>query len=204
MHPRATCERIEHHQGGDPYMNEALLKATDASSVARRTVVKGAAWSIPVIAAAAVVVPAHATSAATPEVESPLGDTITTWKGDHHYGSHEDDPERRSYDFPIVVTDGNGAPILGAQVTVVASGTNRDGDLLGVYAYPAPKNGGPESDPHRTATVTTNAQGRALFAVNTQNLSSAERPATATLTVTVTYNGVTTTKVITVIMSESD
>lgn len=184
-------------------MNETSMKAAAAPSVARRTVIKGAAWSIPVIAAA-VAVPAHAASTAEPEIVCPIGDHITSWKGDHHYGSDNDNPSRRSYDFPVHVTDSKGQPLVGAQVTVVASGDNRDGDILGVYAYPAPSNGGPESSPSRTATLTTDGRGQALFAVNTQNLSSGERPASATLTVSVSYNGVTTTKTITVSITETD
>lgn len=132
------------------------------------------------------------------------GTYITSWKGDHHYGSDNSNPSRRSYDFPVKVTDAAGNPITGATVTVTASGTNRDGDLLGVYAYPAPSNGGPENSPHPAAILITDAAGQALFAVNTQNLSSGERPATAYLTVTVTYHGTTATEVVTVYMTLSD
>lgn len=183
--------------------NTMIDSSLGGRAIKRRTIVKGAAWSLPVIAAA-VAAPARAASAVTPQVEVPQGGHITSWLGDHHYGSDNTDPERRSYDFPIIVTDGSGNAIVGAEVTVVASGTNSDGDLLGVYRYPAPSNGGPESSPSPTATATTDAQGKALFAVNTQNLSSSERPATATLTVTVTANGVTTTEVVTVTLTESD
>jgi len=183
--------------------NEKLAASSTQLGMSRRTIVKGAAWSLPVIAAAAAA-PAYAASATKPEITCPLGDHITSWKGDHHYGSYNSNPSRRAYDFPVVVVDANGQPLVGATVTVVASGTNRDGDLLGVYRFPAPDNNGPEDDPHPRATATTDATGRALFAVSTQNLSSGERPATATLTVTVTYNGVSSTKVITVTMTESD
>lgn len=184
-------------------MRDTSLIASETPTIARRTIVKGAAWSLPVIAAA-VAVPAHAASTTDPEIDLPLGELITNWKGDHHYGSDNDNPKQRAYDLPIVVKDSMGNPIVGATVTVTASGTNRDGDLLGVYRYPAPDNSGPESNPHPTATATTNAQGRALFAVSTQNLSSSERPGIATLTVSVTHNGVTATKVIRVEMTDSD
>lgn len=177
--------------------------SSEAPTIARRTVVKGAAWSLPVIAAA-VAVPAHAASTADPEIELPLGELITDWKGDHHYGSDDDNLKQRAYDLPIDLRDSSGNPIVGATVTVTASGTNRDGDLLGVYRYPAPDNSGPESNPHPTATATTDARGRAMFAVSTQNLSSGERPGIATLTVSVTHNGVTATKVIRVEMTDSD
>lgn len=174
--------------------------------VARRTVVKGAAWSVPVIAAV-VAVPAYASSHTGPVVELPLGDTITTWKGDHHYGSADDNPKQRAYDLPIVVKDASGNPIVGATVSIVVAGRNDDGDLIGIYTYPAPDNGGPESDPHRTASATTDVNGRALFAASTQNLTNSElreENTTATMTVTVTANGETTTKTITVIFTESD
>src|SRR5690606_20172308 len=175
-------------------------------TIARRTIVKGAAWSIPVIAAA-VAAPAQAASTTTPVIEIPTGTVITGWKGDHRYGSENDNPKRRSYDFPIVVKDAAGNPIAGATVTVVAAGANDDGDLISVHRWPAPDDDGPESDPNRTATLTTDGSGRALFAVNTQNLTSSElrkENTTATLTVSVTYNGVTTTDVVTVRFTESD
>lgn len=171
------------------------------SQHSRRSIVKAAAWSTPVIAAA--VAAPMASASPVFNVTLSTGIYITSWKGDHHYGSFND-PDQASYDFPVTVTDATGNPISGASVTVTASGTNRDGDLLGVYTYPAPSNGGPESSPHATATTTTNTGGEALFAVNTQNLSSSERPATAYLTVAVTYNGVTTTTVVTVYMTQSD
>ena len=184
-------------------MDETIIRSTGDPSITRRTIVKGAAWSLPVIAAA-VAMPAQAASGTDLEIEFLPGDVITHWKGDHHYGSHDDDPERRAYDFTVVIKDSSGMPAAGVAVTVTASGTNRDGDLLGVYRWPAPDNGGPEEDPHRTATTTTDASGRALFAVSTQNLSSSERPATAYLTVVVTHNGTTITRTITVTLTDSD
>lgn len=169
----------------------------------RRKVMIGAAWSAPVIAVAAAT-PAHAASPDAVVVTPGTGPEITGWKGDHHYGSDRQSELQRAYDFPINVTDANGNPIVGATVTVVAEGSNRDGDILGVYAYPAPDNSGPESNPHPTATVVTGADGVALFAVSTQNLTSSERPGSATLTVTVTYNGTSTVSVVNVTLTETD
>jgi hypothetical protein len=169
----------------------------------RRKVMIGTAWSIPVIAVAAAT-PAIAASLPPVVVTPGTGTVITDWKGDHHYGSQEDNPTERAYDFPVTVKDANGNPIVGATVTVTTSGQNQDGDVLGIYAYPAPDNGGPESDPSPSATVVTGADGVALFAVSTQNLSGSERPSSATMTVTVTYNGTTTVSVINVVLSESD
>jgi hypothetical protein len=170
--------------------------------VSRRAVVRSAAWSVPVIAAAAAT--PLAAASVTFKITLSTGTYITAWRGDHHYGSANSNATRRSYDFPVKVTDSAGNPISGATVTVTASGRNRDGDLLGVYAYPAPSNGGPESSPHPAATLITDSTGQALFAVNTQNLSSGERPATAYLTVTITYNGTTVTEMVTVFMTLSD
>jgi len=161
---------------------------------------------MPVIAAA-VAVPAYAASVTDVVIELPTGTVITDWKGDHHYGSDDSNPKRRSYDLPIVVKDGSGNPVVGATVTIVAAGANRDGDLVSVHRWPAPDDGGPESDPNRTATLTTGAAGSALFAVNTQNLTSSELRddnTTATLTVAVTHNGVTTTETITIRFTASD
>lgn len=183
-------------------MNDYSRPEAESLVTSRRTIIKGAAWSVPVIAAA-VVAPAYAAST-DPVIDFPLGELITDWKGDHHYGSHNSNPSRRAYDLPIDVLDGLGNPISGAEVTVTVGGRNRDGDLLAVYAYPAPDNNGPESNPHPVATATTDGSGRAMFAVSTQNLSSRERPAEATLTVSVTVGGVTVTRVATVVMTESD
>ncbi|VXC53738.1 Transcriptional initiation protein Tat [Arthrobacter sp. 9V] len=174
-----------------------------SSTIDRRKVVIGTAWSIPAIAIAAAT-PALATSVPPVVVTPGTGSVISNWKGDHHYGSLEDDLDQRSYDFPVTVKDVNGNPVVGATVTVTVSGQNDDGDVLGVYAYPAPDNGGPESDPSPSATLVTGADGVAFFAVNTQNLSSSERPSYATMTVTVTYNGVSTVSVIQVVLTESD
>jgi hypothetical protein len=154
----------------------------------RRKVMIGTAWSIPVIAVAA----------ATPAIAASLPPVVVT------PGTGTVIPTERAYDFPVTVKDANGNPIVGATVTVTTSGQNQDGDVLGIYAYPAPDNGGPESDPSPSATVVTGADGVALFAVSTQNLSGSERPSSATMTVTVTYNGTTTVSVINVVLSESD
>ncbi|MGF3056911.1 transcriptional initiation protein Tat [Microbacterium sp. YY-01] len=187
-------------------MKDTSVTLETKQSVSRRTVVKGAAWSIPVIATA-VAVPAHAASAPDVDIVSPEGDLITDWKGDHHYGSDNDNPKRRSYDFPIDLRDSSGNPLVGVTVSVTAAGSNGDGDLLGIYRYPAPSNGGPESDPSRTATAVTDANGRAMFAVNTQNLTSKElreENTTATLTITVADNGDPISKVVTVKLLSSD
>ncbi|ABM08442.1 hypothetical protein [Paenarthrobacter aurescens] len=169
----------------------------------RRKVVIGTAWSIPLIAVAAAT-PAVAASLAPVVVTPGPGTVITDWKGDHHYGSNEEDADQRAYDFPVTVTDANGNPIVGASVTVQVSGQNEDGDVLGIYEYPAPDNDGPEEDQSRNASSVTGADGVALFAVSTQNLSSDEVPSTATMTVTVTYNGTTTVSVIKVVLNSSD
>lgn len=176
---------------------------TTEATIDRRTVTT-AAWTIPVVAVAVAAPMSAASNSAAPVVTPTSGTEITTWKGDHHYGSNSSNASRRSYDFPVFVTDAAGAPINDATVIVTAAGSNRDGDLLGVYAYPAPSNGGPENSPHATATLTTGAAGRYLFAVNTQNLSHSEHPATATLTVLVTVCGVSTSSVVTVRLTESD
>jgi hypothetical protein len=174
-----------------------------SSTIDRRKVVIGTAWSIPAIAIAAAT-PALAASLPPVVVTPGTGTVISNWKGDHHYGSFEEDLDQRAYDFPVTVKDANGNPVVGATVTVTVSGQNDDGDVLGIYAYPAPDNGGPESDPSRSVTVVTGADGVARFAVSTQNLSSSERPSTATMTVTVTSNGTTTVSVISVVLNESD
>ncbi|MFE4196021.1 transcriptional initiation protein Tat [Paenarthrobacter sp. NPDC056912] len=173
------------------------------STIDRRKVVIGTAWSVPLIAAA-VATPAHAVSPDPVVVTPDLGPDVSHWKGDHHYGSHDTNLSQRAYDFPITVKDANGNPIVGATVTVTASGTNRDGDVLGVYVFPAPDNGGPENSPHPVATTVTGADGKAMFAISTQNLSSGERPSYATLTTTVTYNGNTTVSVVNVTLTDSD
>jgi len=173
------------------------------ATIHRRTVLVGATWTVPTIAVA-IAAPLAAASGGTPSVSPANGTVITTWKGDHHYGSGNSNSKRRSYDLPVAVTDASGAAIANATVTVVATGRNRDGDLLGVYASPAPSNGGPESSPHPSATITTGATGVALFAVNTQNLSSSERPAEAVLTITVTTPGGSATSVVTVRLTETD
>lgn len=191
----AICE-------GDTSMNDASGLQPETLTANRRTIIKGMAWSVPTIAAA-VVAPAYAAST-DPQIKPETGDYITDWKGDHHYGSNNKNEERRAYDFPIDVTDAYGNPLPGVTVTVEASGTNRDGDLLAVYEYPQEKDKGPEDVPHPVATSVTDANGRAMFAVSTQNLSSGERPARAKLTITITVNGVTVTKVVDVYMTESD
>lgn len=173
------------------------------TTIDRRKVVVGTAWSVPVIAVA-MATPARAVSPDAVVVTPGTGPVITDWKGDHHYGSDRQNETQRAYDFPIDVTDASGNPIAGATVTVTAEGTNRDGDILGVYAYPAPDNSGPESNPHPTATLVTGADGKALFAVSTQNLTAAERPGIATLTITVTVNGTTTVSVVNVTLTETD
>ncbi|WP_314323876.1 transcriptional initiation protein Tat [Paenarthrobacter ilicis] len=174
-----------------------------SKSIDRRKVMIGAAWSVPLVAVAAAT-PAHAVSPDPIVVTPDAGYNISSWKGDHHYGSNESDLDQRSYDFPVTVKDASGNPVSGATVTVTTSGQNEDGDVLGVYVYPAPDNGGPESDPHPMATTVTDASGKALFAVNTQNLSSSERPSYATITITVTYNGTTTVTVVNVTLTDSD
>ncbi|MBT2588236.1 transcriptional initiation protein Tat [Arthrobacter sp. ISL-95] len=173
------------------------------STIDRRKVVIGTAWSIPAIAIAAAT-PALAASLPPVVVTPGTGTVISNWSGDHHYGSFEEDLDQRAYDFPVTVKDANGNPVVGATVTVTVSGQNDDGDILGIYAHPAPDNDGPESDQSRSVTVVTGADGVALFAVSTQNLSSSERPSTATMTVTVTNNGTTTVSVINVVLTESD
>lgn len=174
----------------------------------RRTLTTAAAWTIPAVAVATAAPFAAASTHPVPPkhlVISPADCTeIKTWKGDHHYGSANKDEKRRSYDFPVFVTDGEGNPVTDAIVTVVATGKNHDGDLLGVYTYPAPSNGGPESHPHPLASVSAGPAGRYLFAVNTQNLSAHERGAKATLTITAKTPTATATSRVYVFLKTSD
>ncbi len=172
-------------------------------TIDRRKVVVGTAWSVPVIAVA-MATPARAVSPDAVVITPGTGPVITDWKGDHHYGSEISNPTERDYDFPITVTDAAGNPVVGASVTVTTSGTNRDGDVLAAYVYPAPLNGGPENEPHPTATAVTGADGKVLFAISTQNLSLGERPSYGTITTTVTYNGTTTVSVVNVTLTDSD
>ncbi|OOB90178.1 transcriptional initiation protein Tat [Rathayibacter sp. VKM Ac-2630] len=176
---------------------------TIAPTIHRRTVLVGATWSVPTIAVA-IAAPLAAASGGTPSVSPANGTVITTWKGDHHYGSGNSNPRRRAYDLPVTVTDATGAAVANATVTIVATGRNRDGDLLAVHTSPAPSNGGPESSPSPTATLTTGPSGTALFAISTQNLSSGERPADAVLTITVTTPGGSATSVVSVHLTEND
>ncbi|WP_235022091.1 transcriptional initiation protein Tat [Rathayibacter sp. VKM Ac-2754] len=185
-------------------VNTTSSSSEPSRSLSRRTLATGAAWSLPVIAVAASAPLASASPGTAPCIDPADGACIADWKGDHHYGSDEHDPARRSYDFPVFVTDAAGTAVEDATVTVLASGSNSDGDLLGVYAYPAPSNGGPESSPSPAATLTHGPAGRYLFAVNTQNLSTHERPATATLTITATTSAGSATSVVTVQFSETD
>ena len=173
------------------------------ATVPRRTILVGATWTVPTIAVA-IAAPQAAASGGAPTVSPANGTVITTWKGDHHYGSGIANPKRRSYDLPVSVTDAAGAAVQNATVTIVATGRNKDGDLLSVHAYPAPSNGGPESSPNPSATLLTGPSGTALFAVNTQNLTSSERPAEAVLTITVTTPGGSATSIVTVLLTETD
>lgn len=183
-------------------MTRTPSHATPAT-IHRRTVLVGATWTVPTVAVA-IAAPLAAASGGTPSVSPANGTVITTWKADHHYGSGNANPRRRSYDLPVTVTDAAGAAVRNATVTIVATGRNRDGDLLSVHAHPAPSNGGPESSPNPSATLVTGPSGTALFAVNTQNLSSSERPAEAVLTITVTTPGGSATSVVSVLLTESD
>lgn len=177
----------------------AAVGPVGSSGVSRRAVVKAAAWSVPVVAVA-VAVPLAAASTTSVVVTVPgvgATNTITNWEGNHEQGSF-DGPDDAPYLFDVVVTDGAGNPIVGATVTVTASGISDGNDILAVQAYPAPDGIDPENDSHPTETLATNGSGSAKFAVNTANINSGWFPATAVLTVNVTYNGATTTYTYTV------
>lgn len=165
-----------------------------SSSVTRRTVIKSAAWSAPVIAAAVAIPLASAST--TIKVVVPGADPtglITSWEGNHEQGTF-DGADDAPYLFNVIVTDETtGLPLVGATVTVTASGISDGNDILAVQAYPAPDGIDPENDSHPTQTLVTDGSGSAKFAVNTANINSGWFPATAVLTVAVTYNGTTTT-----------
>lgn len=175
-------------------LEKANTESTEAGA-SRRTIIKTAAWSVPVIAAAVAVPLASASTTIDIEVPGvdPATNLITNWEGNHEQGTF-DGADDAPYLFNVIVKDQNtGLPLSGATVTVTATGISDGNDILAVQAYPAQDGIDPENDHHPTQTLVTDGTGSAKFAVNTANINDGWFPAEAYLTVTVTYNGTTTT-----------